>query len=201
MSHVQAYCRLYQQLDSSSESGDEMLHNQMDFHWKNLSESELDEVHQVLNRRDVMTTVTSKPGKFGNNAMFSNYGYHPCDYTTFRKLKQLHKRYWETVYAVGRWVRWDRKTVHQHGPEPEYCPIFVEEQGEWRPCTHKNGDETFKGMKYYPKTLNDHGVIEAYQQARMPVENADDVKPLKLSVEQIDRLCERLYLYDNEVED
>jgi hypothetical protein len=126
-----------------------------------------------------MTTVTK------NAAVEGRFGFHPVDYATFRKLKDLHRWYWQTVYDVARWVRWDRKTVYQHGPEPKYCPTFVEEKGHWQTFTNKDG---YQGMRYYPKTLNDHGIIEAYQSARMPKESPDDVEPLRISLAEIDRL-------------
>jgi hypothetical protein len=132
-----------------------------------------------------MTTTATK-----NDVYQSRFGFHPVDYETCRKLKTLHKRYWETVYAVARWMRWDRKTVHQHGPEPKYCTVFVEEQGHWQRFKNRDG---YTGKKYCQKTLNDQGVVEAYHQARMP-KKADDVKPISISPEEIDRLY-------NEVED
>lgn len=115
----------------------------------------------------------------------SRWGFHPVDHATFRKLKDLHKWYWQTVYDVARWARWDRKTVNQHGPEPKYCPLFVENKGHWKTFETKEG---FQGMKYYPKTMNDHGIIEAYHSARMPKESPDDVEPLRISLAEIDRL-------------
>lgn len=126
------------------------------------------------------------------NAHQSRWGYHPVSYETFRKLKTLKKRYWQTVYAVARWRRWDRKTVNQTGPEPKYCPAFVEEKGHYKTVTHKVGDQEFKGSVYVPKTLNDHGILEAFEQARMPMETPEAVKPLNISDAQIDRLYEEV---------
>jgi hypothetical protein len=126
------------------------------------------------------------------NVHQSRWGYHPVSYETFRTLKALKKRYWQTVYAVARWRRWDRKTVHQHGPEPKYCPTFVDESGHYKTVTHKVDGMEFRGSVYVPKTLVDHGILEAFEQARMPQENPEDVKPLAISDEKIDLLYERV---------
>lgn len=115
----------------------------------------------------------------------SRWGHHPTDYPTYEKLKSLKKRYWQTVYAVARWSRWSRKTVHQHGPEPRYCPVFVEEKGHWESFKNREGHT---GYRFRAKTLVDRGVLEAFQSARTPVESSENVKGLNLSVEEIDRL-------------
>lgn len=122
-------------------------------------------------------------------AFQSRWGFHPVDYSTYRKLKTLHRRYWETVYSVARWTRWDRKTVHQTGPEPKYCPIFVQEKGHWESFTTREGTTA---QRYRPKTLVDHGIIESYKTARMPAESPEAVKEIPLSKEQIDVLYEQV---------
>lgn len=59
----------------------------------------------------------------------SRWGYHSCSYADFRKLKSLHKWYWQAVYDKARWERWARKTINQHGPEPKHYH-FSQEDGE-----------------------------------------------------------------------
>ena len=119
----------------------------------------------------------------------SRWGFHPCDYQTFRKLKTLHKRYWQTVKAYAEWRRWNRKEPQNRvirkwerdekgrkirfevvgpRPEPKYCPFFVNRFG-----------------------VESKGIVEAYQQARRPVKE-NEVRPLKLSVEQIDRMYDEV---------
>lgn len=131
-----------------------------------------------------MSTVTA-------NVFESRWGYHPVSRETFLKLKTLHRRYWETVYAVARYVRWDRKTVNQHGPAPSYCPIFVEEKGCWIKTTHKVDGQVFYGSRWFPKTIKDHGIVQAYHAARHP-KAAADVVPLAISEQEIDRLYEQV---------
>jgi len=124
------------------------------------------------------------------NVYKSRWGYHSCDYETFLKLKKLHKLYWQTVYRFAAWERWDRKLPHNrvirrklrsedgtpHGyevvgmqPEPKYCPYFVVERYGW-------------------KRIASHGIVEAYRTARTPRSKAENVKPLDLSVERIDKI-------------
>jgi hypothetical protein len=178
-----AYVRCMQELDQIKDDEEaELLRNQMDFHWYRLNECEIEAVRFCSNRRNAMSTVTVDVNR-------SRFGFHPCDYQTFRKLKTLHKRYWQTVKAFAEWKRWDRKEPQNRvirkwnrdekrrkigfeivgpRPEPKYCPFFVN--------------------RFWTE---DHGIIEAYQQARRPVKE-DEVQPLNLSVEEIDRMYQEV---------
>jgi len=101
----------------------------------------------------------------------SRWGFHPVSYETFRKLKFLHKWYYQTLKDHANWRRWIRKLPHNRkGPQPQYCPFYAEKKF-WRPT--------------------DHGIIAAYQQARMPVPQ-DEVEPLEISVEQIDKMYDEV---------
>jgi hypothetical protein len=116
----------------------------------------------------------------------SRWGYHPVDYPTFCKLRTLQKRYWQTVYAVARWERWNRKTVNRKGEAPEYCPLFVLEKGHWEVFTRQDGKT--KGSRYHTKTIVDHGVREALKIARLPAKSREDVKQISFSTEEIEQL-------------
>lgn len=95
----------------------------------------------------------------------SRWGFHPCTYKLFLKLKALHKWYWQTVYDFHRWHRWWRKEEQNRtGLEPTYCPVFVENKPWLKPVKFHGED----GFKVYPKTVIDHGVIDLYQSARIP---------------------------------
>ena len=113
------------------------------------------------------------------------WGYYSVSYETFLKLKELHKWYHKTLRHLGTWVRWDRKTVHQHGPEPKYCSIFVHDRASWWHTEDKDGNSKFH---YYPKTRVDHGICEAFHSARMPKDTPEKVEPLEISLEEVDRL-------------
>jgi hypothetical protein len=102
----------------------------------------------------------------------SRWGFHPCDYEFFLKLKRLHKWYWQTVYDFHRWHRWWRKEPQNRtGPEPSYCRAFVEDK-IWRKPVRMHGED---GFRLYPKSVVDRGVVSLYQAARMP--QAEPVQP------------------------
>jgi hypothetical protein len=42
----------------------------------------------------------------------SRWGFHPCDYPTFLKLKRIHKVYWAGLKKIAAWQRWHRKLPH-----------------------------------------------------------------------------------------
>ena len=99
------------------------------------------------------------------NRFQSRWGFHPCDYELFLKLKHLHKWYLQTVYDFHRWHRWWRKQEQNRiGPEPKYCSVFVEDK-VWLKPVKFHGEN---GFKVYPKTVIDHGVVELCQSARIP---------------------------------
>ena len=91
----------------------------------------------------------------------SRFGFHPCDYTLFLKLKYLHKHYWIAVRQFHTLHRWFRKEPQNRiGTEPKYCQAFMENVPWAKPVK--------AGFKLYPRTVHDHGVIELYQSARVP---------------------------------
>ena len=129
----------------------------------------------------------------------SKFGFHPCDRETFKKLKTLHKFYWQTLHDYANWVRWDRKEPQNRvikkyfrtedgercgseivgpRPEPTYCKVFEIIRKGW-------------GV-YIP---SDMGIIESYHNARMPKSDKESVKPLKLSEAQIDKLYQSVLDY------
>lgn len=123
----------------------------------------------------------------------SRFGFHPCDYQTFKDLKLLHKLYWQAVHDFHKWQRWNRKLPKNRvvrkwlkdsegrkygfevvgpAPEPVYNAFFVE----------KN--------RWGQLALTDKGIIEAYQNARTP-HVVSQVKPLNLSLATIAAFLER----------
>lgn len=110
------------------------------------------------------------------------WGFYPCEWATYRKLKQLNMALTRARRLAANWNRWDRKLSHNRVmrkkirneagqvvgfeapvpmPEPPLCPVFG---------------------------LSRREDIEAdYRKARYPV-GKEDVKPLALSLAEIDRL-------------
>ncbi len=57
----------------------------------------------------------------------SNWGYHPCNYETFLKLKMLYKAYHASQSRAKAWFRWARKMDrNRKGNEPQVLPVFNE---------------------------------------------------------------------------
>lgn len=134
-----------------------------------------------------MNPIVSSESK---TAVQSRWGWHPVNQEYFQKLKALKRWYWQAVYAVGRYRRWERKTVHRHGIAPRYCDVFVNNEPTFKRVTHRNGagEVIGYGSKRLPLSLDDRGILEAFEAARMPAKTADDVTPLKLTQERIDYL-------------
>jgi len=109
----------------------------------------------------------------------SRWGYHPCDYHTFVKLKEIHKYFWKTVRDSHRWKRWDRKTVYQSPNEPKVCPYFL------------------KGKHKHPFYL-DWTIREDYQNARYARGKVENVKPLSMTPEEIGELVVKVRAWFNE---
>lgn len=125
------------------------------------------------------------------NVHQSKWGYHPCDYEQFLFLKKAHKLLLRAYRDIKKWMAWERKTVYQPKEEPVHPSMFVE-------CGfHKAGKKTWSGYgfkKYRGQNLY-HLVLEAYQNARRPVSNPDNVKKIELPsdlVEQV-KLLEAFY--------
>ena len=53
------------------------------------------------------TTVNSN----GQTVYKSRWGYHPCDYETFLKLKELNKLFEKSKQDAKNWYRWARKSA------------------------------------------------------------------------------------------
>jgi len=95
----------------------------------------------------------------------SRFGFHACDAATYRKLKELHKWYWEAVRDFHRWWRWQRKLpTNRRGSEPKPCMCFVCE-APWRKRRRSHGQEAIRN---YPRSLTDRGILAWYAAARVP---------------------------------
>jgi hypothetical protein len=42
----------------------------------------------------------------------SRWGWHPCSYEEYLRLKLLHKHYWIAKRCLAEWERWNRKLPH-----------------------------------------------------------------------------------------
>lgn len=135
-------------------------------------------------------------------AVKGRFGFYPCDFDTFLKIKKLHSFYWKALRRNAEWERWYRKAPQNRvlrkwfrdekgrktgseivgpKPEPKCYPVFTE-----------SNHYVAKGGH----ALKDLGIREAYNNARTPREKAEDVAPLNLSVEKIDKMLAELEAFE-----
>lgn len=120
----------------------------------------------------------------------SRFGFHPCDYELYKKLKFIHKCYYQMLHDAAAWERWNRKEPQNRvirrwirndeghkvgheivGPAPE-PQVFWDLQHETR---------LFKGAW-----------VRDFQNARMPKKTPEEVRPLEHSIDEINRMYFRL---------
>ncbi len=151
----------------------------------------------------------------------SRWGFHPCDYSTYRKLKFLHHVYQQALRMAHAWERWKRKDPHNRverrrirnakgqiigyeppAPlaEPRLCPIFSHKVLEQR-HVDKKANLFREGFLDEKVVTDDVGIAEDYAGARKPVKELAEVRPLRVSVESIDALYEhaRIWLQERDV--
>lgn len=149
----------------------------------------------------------------------SRWGFHPCSRETDRKLRKLNAAYQKALSSAAAWGRWERKEPHNRilrqkiydeqnrvcgrqpvldalgqplkQPEPKFCPVFCrkvlrkvhyDRSGQWVP----------KGVEREFVEVDDLGIPAAARQARTPISSKEMVKPLCLTVEEIDSLLAKL---------
>ena len=106
--HYIAYCRCLRELvackgwDAVDDPTVDRLYDQMDFHWDHLSEDECLAVWNLSKQLQDEENDMSEVHK-------GRWGFYPCDYETYKKLKQLHKWHEQAVRDWSNWCRWDRK--------------------------------------------------------------------------------------------
>lgn len=140
------------------------------------------------------------------------YGWYPCDWDTYKKLKALNMAYDKALREKAAWERWDRKEPQNRvsrvklknsagevvgyaapvpQPEPELTSIFckkVVKNVKWgkKGGYYKDGkDETFVEL-YQPPIFPD------YWKARYPVAGEEGVSPLSLKLDAINELYSKL---------
>ena len=144
------------------------------------------------------TTVNSN----GQTVYKSRWGYHPCDYETFLKLKELNKLFEKSKQDAKNWYRWARKQEHnRRGSEPQIDPRFCELPEKppsvvWMDAP-PNGPFQLRdgsGYAYFPDNhlksvvVRHHDIAEAYRRARTPVSSPDAVPSLGVPVGKIDAM-------------
>lgn len=96
-----------------------------------------------------------------SNVFKSRWGFHPCDYATFLKLKEINKWWWKFLHERAAWERWNNKwPKNRHGSEPEFSPYFNKDNCSW---------------------------VEDYQNARQPKEE-EKVERLNHTIDEINQM-------------
>jgi hypothetical protein len=140
----------------------------------------------------------------------SRFGFHPCDYATYRKLKFLNLVYQRAVRLAHAWERWQRKDPHnrvsrrrirnEQGqtvgytdpvplPEPVICPVFSRKVQVQR-FVDKKGNRFTGGFLDDQVMTAAPQVAADYAGARRPVPEQAAVQPLRCSLTEIDELFE-----------
>jgi hypothetical protein len=149
---------------------------------------------------------------FKENAMFrSRWGFHPCDYPNFRKLKFLNQVYLEALRRAHAWARWERKDPHNQVmrrrirnekgqtigyessvplPEPKICTAFSQKVIEMRHVDRK-GNFSRQGFPQEEVVTDGHWIPAAYAAARKPVADPAAVQPLGHGLEELDEHCRK----------
>lgn len=125
------------------------------------------------------------------NTFLSRWGFHPCDYETYLKLKKLKKLYWASVSANAKWHRWDRKQ-----PQNRFYWEPIPEGFSIRDFKRKRGSQPIPE----PKRCSEKFcyILDEFNKAKTPRGNIKDVVPLGVTTEQIDHLLEVVEKwYDN----
>jgi hypothetical protein len=155
-------------------------------------------------------------------AMFrSRWGFHPCDYATYRKLKFLNQVYLRAVHMASAWERWQRKDPHNrvirrrirneqgqtigYAPpvplsEPPICPVFSRKVFEQRHVDRK-GNFSREGIREERVDMVHRWIPAAFVSARKPVADPAEVQPLQHRLGEVEELCEqaRCWLEEQDV--
>jgi hypothetical protein len=54
----------------------------------------------------------------------SKWGFHPCDFQGFKKLKRLHTAYYQGLRLIAKHKRWERKMPQNRKTEPVVPAVY-----------------------------------------------------------------------------
>lgn len=145
----------------------------------------------------------------------SKWGYHPCSRETYRKLRFLNGVYQKALSMAEAYRRWERKAPHNRilketvrdeqgikrgkrpivdaagkpvpQPEPEICPVFSNKVVR-KVNYDRDGSYSPNGVERTFVETDGPYILAASRQARKPVATPEEVRPLPISEEDIDKL-------------
>lgn len=125
----------------------------------------------------------------------SRFGFHACDYDTYRKLKLL-AQYERRAYAQYKtWLRWSRKApqnrvIRERIRNDQGLVVSYRVVGPRQEPTITNQHfwlNGFEKLNFIPL-----GAVQAYNIAKTPFPTPESVVPIKMSAYQIDNALEML---------
>ena len=97
----------------------------------------------------------------------SRWGYHPCNFEMYLKLRKVYKAYWEGRCLLASQRRWRAKLPHNRsGPEPIVPDVL--------------------------RQICASTIAIEFPQARHGVPEPEQVRPLSISLAQLDCWLEQL---------
>ncbi len=146
-----------------------------------------------------------KSMKTADYVVEGRFGFYPCDYDTYQKLRKIYGAYLRSLSQNANWLRWTNKQPQNRvirrwkrdaqgrrcgceivgpRPEPKVNPLF------WDMKVFRSGSGNFS---YPAKIVNLTNKLEFdYKNAKYPKKSADVVSPLFLSMEEIDSLYNQI---------
>ena len=141
----------------------------------------------------------------------SRWGFHPCDYETYRKLKFLHLIHEKAIRLAAAWQRWYRKERqnrvirrrirNEQGqvigfaspvpmPEPAICSVFSRKVSEKRQVD-RQGRWSKEGFVHEKVITDSFWIAQDYASARKPARDAAEVRAIHHNVAEIDAMVEK----------
>lgn len=117
----------------------------------------------------------------------SRWGYHPCDFPTYLMLKAINKVVLLHLRQQAAWERWDRKMPHNRIYRSKLRNNSGQVVGFGLPVPRPEPEVTLSFLP--PKARL---VPEVYRWARRPAPTPEAVERMKLTVEDIRHLHEKL---------
>lgn len=121
------------------------------------------------------------------NVVKGRWGFYPCEYEVYRKLKKLNAASYKAERREGEYNRWLRK-------EPQNRVIRKKIRNEKNQVIGYEAPIPRPEPKRYPNLFAD--IWSNYQRSRMPCQKAEDVKPLTISLEELDKTLARLEAFE-----
>lgn len=130
----------------------------------------------------MITTIISRKNINGQEVFQGRWGYHPCSLETFLKLKEAHLLLLRAYKDIKALLRYNSK-LNPNGERPK-CYEYLINRGYYKRSPNGNmrygytiAPQLYLGTNPDYPVLHYYGrILSLYQQARKPVENANDVK-------------------------